>query len=88
MRTTGQKQFDYVDPRNREVQIEMEAACTLLLKRLGALLQPPFKEIDFSETIFEKQRPQWSSPSATASKPLKRPYYRSFHNKQTTPSIS
>jgi hypothetical protein len=55
MRTTGQKQFDYVDPRNREVQVEMEAACTLHLKRLGALLQAPSKEIDFSETIFETE---------------------------------
>ena len=32
-RASGQKQFDYVDPRNREVQIEMEAACTAHLKR-------------------------------------------------------
>jgi hypothetical protein len=54
-RSSGQKQFDYVDPRNREVQIEMEAACTLHLKRLNALLEPPFKEIDFSTSAFETE---------------------------------
>lgn len=54
-RTSGQKQFDYVDPRNREVQIEMEEACTLHLKRLNALLQPPFREIDFSDIPFETE---------------------------------
>lgn len=54
-RTSGQKQFDYVDPRNREVQMEMEAACTLHLKRLNALLQPPFKEIDFNAVPFKTE---------------------------------
>lgn len=36
-RQSGQKQFDYVNPRNRDVQIEMEAACTEHLKRIGGL---------------------------------------------------
>ncbi len=35
-----ERQFDYVNPKNREVQIEMEAACTEHLKRVGAYLQP------------------------------------------------
>ena len=39
-RTSGQKQFDYVNPRNRDVQIEMEAACTEHLKFTGGYLQP------------------------------------------------
>ena len=39
-RTSGQKQFDYVDPRNRSIQIEMERACTEHLKQLGALVKP------------------------------------------------
>ena len=39
-RTSGQKQFDYVNPRNRDVQIEMEAACTEHLKLNGGYLQP------------------------------------------------
>lgn len=39
-RTSGQKQFDYVNPRNRDVQIEMEAACTEHLKLTGGYLQP------------------------------------------------
>ncbi len=38
LRLSGQKQFDYVDPRNREVQIEMEAAFTEHLKRIGAYI--------------------------------------------------
>ena len=40
LRASGQKQFDYVNPNNREVQIEMERACTEHLKRIGAWLAP------------------------------------------------
>ena len=36
MRRSGEKQFDYVDPRNRAVQIEMERACTRHLEEIGA----------------------------------------------------
>ncbi|MBO7049035.1 MAG: glycosyltransferase family 2 protein [Bacteroidaceae bacterium] len=39
-RTSGQKQFDYVNPRNRDVQIEMEAACTEHLKLINGYLRP------------------------------------------------
>ncbi|MBN8545749.1 MAG: glycosyltransferase family 2 protein [Ignavibacteria bacterium] len=53
-RKSGEKLFDYVDPRNRAVQIEMEQACTNYLKSIGALLTPEhFKSIDFSKTDFE-----------------------------------
>lgn len=45
-RKSGEKQFDYVDPRNREVQIEMEKVCTAHLKRIGAWLAPDFKDPD------------------------------------------
>ena len=44
LRKSGEKQFDYVDPRNREVQIEMEKICTDYLKRIGGYLEPEFKE--------------------------------------------
>ncbi len=44
-RKTGEKQFDYVDPRNRAVQIEMENACTDHLKDINAWLKPVFREI-------------------------------------------
>lgn len=44
-RKSGEKQFDYVDPKNREVQIEMEKVCTEHLKRIGAWLPPVFKDI-------------------------------------------
>ena len=44
LRKSGEKQFDYVDPRNREVQIEMEEICTEHLKRIGAWLPPVFKD--------------------------------------------
>jgi len=40
-RPSGQKVFDYVDPRNREVQLEMEQVATAYLKRIGAYLPPP-----------------------------------------------
>ncbi|MBO7459124.1 MAG: glycosyltransferase family 2 protein [Paludibacteraceae bacterium] len=39
-RKSGEKLFDYVDPRNRVVQIEMEACVTAHLKRIGAYLKP------------------------------------------------
>ena len=39
-RTSGQKQFDYVNPRNRDVQIEMEAVCTEHLKQIDGYLKP------------------------------------------------
>ncbi len=42
-RPTGQKQFDYVDSRNRDYQIEMERIVTAHLKRIGARLEPHFK---------------------------------------------
>ncbi|MCL1868300.1 MAG: glycosyltransferase family 2 protein [Paludibacter sp.] len=48
-RLSGEKQFDYVNPRNREVQIEMEHACTAHLKAIGALLEP-----NLQDTVFEK----------------------------------
>lgn len=47
-RTSGEKQFDYVDPRNRNRQLEMEDACTVHLKKIGAYLEPHFKEADYS----------------------------------------
>ena len=52
-RLSGQKQFDYVDPRNRRRQIEMERACTRHLKAIGALLAPDeFDEIKFDDEDF------------------------------------
>ncbi len=44
-RRSGEKQFDYVHPNNRAVQIEMEAACTSHLKAIGAWLAPDFKKV-------------------------------------------
>ena len=38
LRKSGDKQFDYVDPRNREVQIEMEQVCTDHLKQIDAYI--------------------------------------------------
>lgn len=52
-RKSGEKLFDYVDPKNRAVQIEMEKACTRHLKDVGGYLEPEFKEVDFSEGDFE-----------------------------------
>ncbi len=52
LRKSGEKQFDYVDPRNREVQIEMERACTRHLKDIGGWLKPKFNEIDLNSSEF------------------------------------
>ena len=46
-RKSGEKQFDYVDPKNRQVQREMERACTLHLKAIGGWLKPEFQSIGF-----------------------------------------
>ena len=53
VRQSGEKQFDYVDPKNRAVQIEMEAACTNHLKCIGGYLAPTFKAIKFDEQVFD-----------------------------------
>ena len=47
-RKSGEKLFDYVDPKNRDVQIEMEKVCTAHLKRIGAWLEPKFKDPDIN----------------------------------------
>ena len=52
LRKTGEKQFDYVDPRNRAVQIEMEIACTDHLKKVDAWLKPVFRKISFDSENF------------------------------------
>ena len=52
-RSSGEKLFDYVDPRNRGVQIEMEQACTEHLKRIGGWLAPVFREVDLDGGEFE-----------------------------------
>ena len=52
-RSSGERQFDYVDPRNRAVQIEMEHACTEHLKSVGAYLAPgDYKPVDIEEGDF------------------------------------
>ncbi len=52
-RKSGEKQFDYVDPRNRAVQIEMEKACTAHLKDVNAWLKPEFRKISFDAGQFD-----------------------------------
>jgi GT2 family glycosyltransferase len=53
-RPIGQKQFDYVDPRNRDYQLEMERIATAHLKRIGACLQPQFTEVPVAEKILTR----------------------------------
>ena len=49
LRTSGEKQFDYVDPKNRGVQVEMEEAVTAHLKAIGAYLAPgAFMSVDLT----------------------------------------
>ena len=52
-RKSGEKIFDYVDPKNRGVQIEMEEACTAHLKEVGGYLEPKFDTINFDKGDFE-----------------------------------
>lgn len=53
IRKSGEKQFDYVDPKNRAVQIEMELACTDHLKKINGWLKPQFDRIAFNSEEFE-----------------------------------
>lgn len=53
LRKSGVKQFDYVNPKNRDVQIEMEKAVTDHLKKIDAYLAPRFKEIEIDDDDFE-----------------------------------
>lgn len=52
-RKSGVKQFDYVNPKNRDVQIEMEKVVTSHLKKINAYLEPKFKEVEFDQNNFE-----------------------------------
>jgi hypothetical protein len=52
LRKSGEKMFDYVDPRNRVVQIEMEKAFTEHLKAIGAWLKPVFKDVEDQQVSF------------------------------------
>jgi hypothetical protein len=49
---SGEKQFEYVDPKNRDVQLEMEQVCTHHLKQVGAYLPPRLKTIDLEAEAF------------------------------------
>ena len=53
LRKSGEKLFDYVDPKNRAVQIEMEQCVTAHLKAIGGYLAPQFKDVDLSAGDFE-----------------------------------
>ena len=55
LRKSGEKMFDYVDPRNRLKQIEMEKSCTFHLMATGAWLAPKFEQITFSEGNFDME---------------------------------
>ncbi len=54
-RKSGEKLFDYVNPKNREVQIEMEQVVTEHLKKINVYLEPKFKKIDLEENLFENE---------------------------------
>lgn len=54
-RKSGEKIFDYVDPKNRGVQIEMEKACTDHLKKIGGYLEPVFDTINFEKGEFANE---------------------------------
>lgn len=51
-RASGRAQFDYVDPKNRDIQIEMEIAVSEHLKKIGAFLKPEFEEVDVTQGSF------------------------------------
>lgn len=54
-RTSGEKQFDYVQASARERQMEMEQVCTTHLRDIGGLLLSPFPETILSGSSFETE---------------------------------
>jgi len=52
-RKSGERLFDYVNPKNREVQIEMEEVCSAYLKRVGGYLSSYFESVLFDVCPFE-----------------------------------
>lgn len=52
-RKSGVKQFDYVNPKNRDVQFEMEKVVISHLKKINAYLEPNFKKVEFKDDEFE-----------------------------------
>ena len=53
IRKSGEKQFDYVDPRNRSMQMEMEQVVTEHLEAIGAKIDPGNAITpDFKEQVF------------------------------------
>jgi len=52
LRSSGEKLFDYVDPKNRGVQVEMEQAVTEHLKAISGYLPPKFAPVDLSDGDF------------------------------------
>lgn len=51
-RKSGQKQHDYVDPRNRNYQEEMEREATFHLRQIGALANTDKIEVDYDSAEF------------------------------------
>ncbi len=55
-RASGVKQFDYVNPANRDVQVEMETVATTHLKEIKALVDTSlYRDVDFEEQEFETE---------------------------------
>lgn len=52
-RKSGEKQFDYVNPKNREVQIEMEKVCIKHLKEINAYVRPSSRTVNLDREAFE-----------------------------------
>ena len=60
LRKSGEKQFDYVNPKNRAVQIEMEKAATEHLKKVGAYLKPKFKKVKNAKNSSSETTTKWN----------------------------
>jgi hypothetical protein len=51
-RENRENQFDYVDPRNREMQIDLEKVATNHLRNIGAYLRPKFQKVPKHDVRF------------------------------------
>lgn len=67
----AESHFSYVDPKNRQVQIEMEEVCTEYLKDVGAYLPPIFEALSFTDSIFFSDEEQEFDTEASVIIPVR-----------------
>ena len=85
VRSSGERVFDYVDPRQRDYQREMEQIATAHLRRLGAYLEPRFATVPPSHSVFSRARECRHPRAQSRRPPLRMQYAARWRNASTFP---